>query len=126
MLLDSSALIAFINPEDTHNHLACVKISASNSIHIHEVSVAESLVRAQATNTVDHVLHVMKSLRATIVNSSGVPGAIRVAAIRHQTGLALPDCYVIDASVESAVPILSFDSSLNKAAQALGLSTVLS
>lgn len=126
MLLDSSALIAFINPEDTHNSIACQKIGSSHSIYIHEVSLAESLVRAQATDTVPHVLHVIKSLRATVVSSSGIQGAIRIASIRHRTGLALPDCYVIDASRENESTIFSFDSKLTNAAQALGLATVFS
>jgi predicted nucleic acid-binding protein len=125
MLLDSSAFIAFLNPADKHNSDATQRISGAQTIEIHEVSVAESLVRASAHEVVPHVLFVLEGLEATIVNSSGVGGAVRVAAIRHSMGLPLPDCYVIDAARELGEPVLSFDAKLNKAAQDMGLSTVI-
>lgn len=125
MLLDSSAFIAFLNPADKHNSDATQRISGAQTIEIHEVSVAESLVRARAHEAVPHVLFVLERLEATIVNSSGVGGAVRVATIRHSTGLPLPDCYVIDAARELGEPVLSFDAKLNNAAQEMGLSAII-
>jgi predicted nucleic acid-binding protein len=125
MLLDSSAFIAFLNPADKHNSDATQRIASAQSIEIHEVSVAESLVRASAHEAVPHVLFVLERLEATIVNSTGVQGAVRVATIRHSSGLPLPDCYVVDAARELGEPVLSFDAKLNQAAQEMGLSTVI-
>jgi predicted nucleic acid-binding protein len=125
MLLDSSAFIAFLNPADKHNSDATQRISGAQTIEIHEVSVAESLVRASAHEVVPHVLFVLERLEATIVNSSGLEGAVRVATIRHTSGLPLPDCYVIDAARELGEPVLSFDAKLNKAAHEMGLSTFI-
>jgi predicted nucleic acid-binding protein len=125
MLLDSSAFIAFLNPADKHNSDATQRIASAQSIEIHEVSVAESLVRASAHEAVPHVLFVLERLEATIVNSTGVEGAVRVAIIRHSSGLPLPDCYVVDAARELGEPVLSFDAKLNQAAQEMGLSTVI-
>ncbi len=125
MLLDSSAFIAFMNPADKHNSDAMQRIAGAQTIEIHEVSVAESLVRASAHEAVPHVLFVLEGLEARVVNSSGVEGAVRVATIRHSSGLPLPDCYVIDAARELGQPVLSFDAKLNKAAQEMGLSTFI-
>lgn len=125
MILDSSALIASFNPNDRHFSEAWAKMSASNSIQIHEVSLAESLVRAHASNTVEQVMHVLKGLGAIVVSSAGLQGALRVAEIRSKTGLPLPDCYVIDAGKETGETILSFDSKLNRSAKVLDLMTVI-
>jgi predicted nucleic acid-binding protein len=125
MLLDSSAFVAFMNPGDKHNSDATQRIAEAQTIEIHEVSIAESLVRASAHEAVPHVLVVLERLEATIVNSSGLEGAVRVATIRHTSGLPLPDCYVIDAARELGEPVLSFDAKLNKAAHEMGLSTFI-
>ena len=124
MILDSSALIASLNPNDSHFSEVWEKMSASNSIQIHEVSLAESLVRAHTSNTVEQVMHVFKGIGATLVSSAGLQGALRVAEIRSKTGLPLPDCYVIDAGRETDEKILSFDSKLNRSAKTLGLATI--
>ena len=125
MLLDSGAFIAFMNPADKHNSDATQRIAGAQTIEIHEVSVAESLVWASPHEAVPHVLFVLERLEATIVNSSGLDGAVRVATIRHTSGLPLPGCYVIDAAHELGEPVLSFDAKLNKTAQEMGLSTFI-
>jgi predicted nucleic acid-binding protein len=125
MLLDSSAFIAFMNPADKHNSDATQRITGAQTIEIHEVSVAESLVRASAHEAVPHVLFILEGLEARVVNSSGLEGAVRVAGIRHQTGLPLPDCYVLDAAVELGESVLSFDSKLNQAVKVAGLRTAM-
>lgn len=122
MLLDSSAFIAFMNPSDQHSPAAVRLISTAPSVEIHEVSVAESLVQACASDAVSHVLAVIEGLQATVVNSSGLEGAVRIAGIRDRTGLPLPDCYVLDSAEQLGISVLSFDARLNKSAEKLGIS----
>ena len=123
MLLDSSAFIAFMNPSDQHNPAAVKYISSAPSVEIHEVTLAESLVQASASDAVSHVLAVIEGLQATVVNSSGLEGAVRIAGIRDRTGLPLPDCYVLDSAEQLGISVLSFDSKMNKAALKMGLRT---
>jgi predicted nucleic acid-binding protein len=123
MLLDSSAFIAFMNPSDQHNPAAVRFISSAPSVEIHEVSLAESLVQAYESGAASHVLAVIEGLQATVVNSSGLEGAVRIAGIRDRTGLPLPDCYVLDSAEQLDISVLSFDSKMNKAALKMGLRT---
>jgi predicted nucleic acid-binding protein len=125
MLLDSSAFIAFMNPSDQHNPVAVRLIAGAPSVEIHEVSVAESLVQASAKEAVSHVLAVIEGLEATVVNSSGLEGAVRIAGIRDRTGLPLPDCYVLDSAEQLGISVLSFDVRLNKSALKMGLRTFM-
>jgi predicted nucleic acid-binding protein len=122
MLLDSSAFIAFLNPQDQHNPAAVKLIGGARTVEIHEVSVAESLVQASASGAVSHVLAVIEALQATVVHSRGLEGAVRIASIRDRTGLPLPDCYVLDAAVEFGESLLSFDARLNRCAEDFGVS----
>ena len=125
MLLDSNAFIAFMNPNDQHNPAAVRFISSAPSVEIHEVSVAESLVQASASDAVSHVLAVIEGLQATVVNSGGLEGAVRIASIRDRTGLPLPDCYVLDSAEQLGISVLSFDSKMNKSALKMGLRTFM-
>ena len=59
------------------------------------------------------------------IRSSGVEGAVRVAEIRHSTGLALPDCYVLDAAHQRGESVLSFGARLNVAAHEMGRRTFM-
>lgn len=99
MLLYSSAIIAFINPEDPHNSTASRKISMMQSLKIHEVFLAESLVHAYAFGTTSVFL-----------------GQLQWHEWRDQSCCRasenLPDCYVLDACMEGNDALLSFDTCL--------------
>lgn len=127
MILDSSAVLALINPLDTHCREARGLFNAG--LHklrvLHEVSLAECLVRATEKDTTDEVLALVESMGIVFEDSSGVAGALRVARIRTKTKLPLPDCYVVDVALRLKLPIVSFDKKLNLVAYEIGIETLI-
>ena len=126
MILDSSAVIALINPKDVH----CEEVTASLKANpqkpriLHEVSLAECLVRSSARDESDEVLRFMEIMGFEFQSTSGVTGALRVAEIRLKTKLPLPDCYVIDIAIRLKLPLISFDQKLNVRAREFGIETI--
>ncbi len=126
MILDSSAVIALINPKDVH----CDEVTASLKANpqkpriLHEVSLAECLVRSSARDEAGEVLRFMEIMGFEFQSTSGVAGALRVSEIRMKTKLPLPDCYVIDIAIRQKLPLISFDQKLNSRAQEMGVETV--
>lgn len=126
MILDSSVVIAMINPLDVHCGQA-VKLIASNPGRpriLHEVSLAECLVRSIEQGETGEVIKFMESMEVEYQATTGVAGALRVAEIRMKSRLPLSDCYVIDAALMRRLSLASFDEKLNQAARELGIETV--
>jgi len=76
MILDSSGLIALTNVRDTHSKQArglIVKNPKATWI-LHEVSLAESLVRASENDSVAEVLSLISALGVELEGSVGVEG----------------------------------------------------
>ncbi len=127
MILDSSAMLALINPLDIHCREArgLFKPGLRKLRILHEVSLAECLVRATEKDNTDEVLALIESMGIVFGDSSGVAGAIRVAEIRMKTKLPLPDCYVVDVALRLKLPIVSFDKKLNQVAREIGIETLI-
>jgi len=127
LILDSSAVLALINPLDTY----CSEVRAlfKSGLHkfgvLHEVSLAECLVRATEKGTTDQVLEFIESMGIFFEDSPGVPGALRVAEIRMKTKLPLPDCYVVDIALRLKLPLVSLDKKLNQVAQEIGIELII-
>jgi len=126
MILDSSAVIALINPKDVHceDVTASLKANPQKPRILHEVSLAECLVRSSARDESDEVLRFMEIMGFEFQSTSGVAGALRVAEIRMKTKLPLPDCYVIDIAIRLKLPLISFDQKLNVRAREIGIETI--
>ncbi len=127
LILDSSAMLALINPLDIYCHKVGTLLTTNlhRSRVLHEVSLAECLVRAEEQGNTYSVLAFIESLGIEFADSSGVKGARRVAEIRMKTKLPLPDCYVVDASLMLRLPLVSFDHKLNQSARELGVETLI-
>ncbi len=127
MILDSSAMLALINPLDIHcgDAGALLTSNLGRPRVLHEVSLAECLVRATEKDTTDEVLAFIESIGIVFEDSSGVAGAIRVAEIRMKAKLPLPDCYVVDVALRLKLPIVSFDKKLNQVAREIGIEILI-
>jgi rRNA-processing protein FCF1 len=55
-----------------------------------------------------------------------VGSAGRLARLRVDTGLKLPDCCVLDAAITTDAPLATFDTRLARAAASIGVASVLS
>ena len=122
MVLDARALIAFLDPSDALHEQAvsCLLTLSSPRLLVSPLTHAEILVGPTRAGTLAATQAALNDLG---VSEVGLPAdaAPRLAALRVETGLKLPDCCVILAAQQSARAILSFDDRLIAAADGLGL-----
>lgn len=122
--LDASVVIAHLSSRDPH-HAAAERFLRSHldeDFIMHPLTLTEVLVgptRAGVAATAEHHL-----AELGIVEWAPPPGAARLARLRVDTALKLPDCCVLDAAMSTSAALATFDERLARAASALGLEVV--
>ncbi|WP_375384369.1 PIN domain-containing protein [uncultured Microbacterium sp.] len=122
--LDASFVIALRSTSDAHADAADAAFSSMRDERcIHPVTLAEILV--------DPARHGREGLVRSALVDAGISlrqpdedEPIRVAQLRVQTRLALPDCYVLALADRTHAAVASFDARLRAAAAARGLALV--
>ena len=123
--LDTIALLALLNVYDPHSQLAQVVLSTYQPpFYAHEVSVAETLVRAVGHETQMADIRAFYDEFIMIIGSGGFEGARRIAEIRAGTSMKIPDCFPIDVAAETTQVLATFDQKMALAARSLGLEAV--
>jgi predicted nucleic acid-binding protein len=120
IVLDASALIAFLNPSDGLHRRAVttlVALGPRRFFGISPVTHAEVLVGPARAGTLEQAV---AALGVTEVELP-VDAARRLATLRAGTSLKLPDCCVILAAQTSAGTILTFDDRLAAGARKLAV-----
>lgn len=122
MILDASVLIAHVSPDDIHHERATMALRALEGLdlHVSPVTLAEVLVGAVREKQVAKARTQLRRLGVREV-PLGPDAPLRLAELRAQTGLKLPDCCVLLAAQEEGDGLLTLDSRLDAAAEALGL-----
>jgi predicted nucleic acid-binding protein len=123
IVLDASALIAFLNPSDGLHCRAVtslIELGPQGSLAISPITHAEVLVGPARAGTLDAAEQAVAALGVTEV---GLPtdAARRLATLRARTRLKLPDCCVILAAQTAAGTILTFDEQLAAGARQLAV-----
>jgi predicted nucleic acid-binding protein len=123
IVLDASVLIAHLDQQDAHHAAATQRLLdvadqpfGASSLTLAEVLVAPTRARRlQAAHTALHTLE---------LSELPLPpnAAERLAALRVETALKLPDCCVLLAAECSAGSVLTFDDRLAREAARRGLS----
>ncbi|MFC5993096.1 type II toxin-antitoxin system VapC family toxin [Pseudonocardia hispaniensis] len=118
ILLDASVLIAFLDATDSH-HLAAEELLADaidDELTVNTLTLAEVLVAPARDGRLDVV---RKAFRDLEVRELLFPAnaAVRLAQLRAQTRLKMPDCCVLLAAEDAGAQIASFDDRLLRAAQ---------
>ena len=125
-MLDASVLIAAMQPEDSHHGHAQRILrhhAVSEGILVHGVTLAESAVGAARAGHIDALQRACRRLGLTVLRpDDGEPW--RVAVMRAETGLGLPDCFVLDAARRTQALLASFDARLNSSAVAMDIGLV--
>lgn len=123
MVVDASVLIALMNPGDVHyaDAVALMRRGAiAGALVAHAMTVAESSVGAAERGLLDQVRRAYDGLG--LVTAASDPGQPwRLAALRAETRLPLPDCCVLDLAVESGGELATFDRRLAVAARSHGV-----
>lgn len=122
IVLDASVMIAFLGPADAlHDRAVATLIACGPQDYaISPITHAEVLVGPTRAGTLDRT---SAALAALGVSEIPLPSdaAPRLARLRAETALRLPDCCVILAAQQARAAILSFDDRLAGAARLLGL-----
>jgi predicted nucleic acid-binding protein len=124
VVLDASVLIAHLSTHDTH-HAAATSLlggAAPETLLVHPMTMAEILVGGVRVGRAEH----LRRLRAVgvILSTPDDDQPLRLAMLRVDTGLRLPDCCVLDTSVQHDAPVASFDQRLLAAATGFGVGTL--
>ena len=123
MVLDGSVLIALMHPDDVHyaDAVAMVRRGAiAGGLLAHPMSVAESAVGAAGHGRLDQMRRALDGLGlATAESDPDQPW--RLAALRAEARLPLPDCCVLDLAIVSGGVLATFDARLSVAARRHGV-----
>lgn len=122
IVLDACVLIAHLGANDPHHDRAerILLDTADQELVASPITVAEILVAPARANRVGEA---QASLRALAVNEVTLhaDASERLARLRAETGLKLPDCCVLLAGRDAAAQtIATFDDRLGTAARHLG------
>jgi len=122
IVLDASVLIAHLDGTDSHHERADRLLAASGSetLSASVVTLAEVLVGPSRTGAVDRALAALEQLAvAAVPIERATP--VRLALLRAETCLTLPDCCVLLAAEESGAAVATFDDRLAGAVTSRGL-----
>jgi toxin FitB len=124
IVLDASVLIAHLDGSDPHHGGAqsLLEESSEEPLGASAISLAETLVSpARAGRLADAEAALRRLGVSELALGDGSPS--RLAQLRAEVGLKLPDCCVLLAAQEHSGTVASFDSRLLGAACKLGLNT---
>jgi predicted nucleic acid-binding protein len=114
VLLDSSVLIALLNPQDLHHHTAIDSFTPQDSYLASALSLTEILPRAISAKREDDFWRHLGPLLRTIVPVDRQI-ATRAAQIRVSAGLKTPDAIISACALEAQAQLWTFDARLAKA-----------
>lgn len=123
--LDASVLIAHLDPENVHHHLATELLLAAlpDPLLVHPITLAEVLVGGAKIGRERRMDADLRAMGVQLVEQDEHQ-PLRLAQLRVTTRLKLPDCCVLDAAMTHDTRLATFDRALGAAAASQGV-TVL-
>jgi predicted nucleic acid-binding protein len=124
IVLDASMLIAHLDDRDAHHQAATRLLAESGGepLGASSVSLAETLVGPARAGRLEEARSVLSRLGVGDLGI-GEDAPARLAELRAETGVKLPDCCVLAVAEEYEAGVASFDSRLIEVARKLGLRT---
>lgn len=119
IIVDASVLIAHLDEHDRQHERAVERLleAAEHSLGCSPITLAEVLVGPARHDRLDAARNAVVALGVEEVPLAGDAPA-RLASLRADTGLKLPDCCVLLAAQDAgAATVLTFDDRLAKAAR---------
>jgi len=123
MVVDASVLIALMNPDEAHFADAVVLVrrgAIAGRLVAHAMTVAESAVGAAEKGHLEQLRRAFDGLGLAAAESDREQ-PWRLAVLRAETRLPLPDCCVLDLAMESRGELATFDARLAVAARRRGV-----
>jgi len=119
ILLDASVVIAHLSAADPHHVGSFELLDTEAELRLHPVTLAETLVLPARQEREEVVLGALRRIGVEVVPShSDEPRS--VARLRAETGLGLPDCYVLHTAERLGAELATFDARLARVARARG------
>ena len=126
IVLDASVLIAHLDERDALHARAeeALERVASEPLGCSSITLAEVLVGPARTGQLEAARAAVAELEVEEI-PLGAAAAVRLATMRAELGLKLPDCCVLLAAQETrAQAIVTFDDALARSAERSGFATV--
>lgn len=114
VLLDSSVLIALLNPRDIHHEVAINSNSSGNQFLVSTISLTEIMPRAIKDGNAEAIWKALLAMTHAIVDL-GVELSMSAARIRATTSLRTPDAIISATAQERGAQLWTFDARLAKA-----------
>lgn len=124
IVLDASVLIGHLDASDPHHASAqgMLETSGEEVFGASAITLAETLVSPARAGRLADAEAALRHLGVSELSlGENAPG--RLAQLRAEVGMKLPDCCVLLAAQEHAATVASLDSDLLAAAGKLGLKT---
>lgn len=125
IVLDASVLIAYLDADDARHGAADGLFAREiDELGVNTLTLAEVLVAPARRGLVDVVLDILGDLE---VVELPIPrgAAVRLASLRAQTGLRMPECCVLLAAGDAEARIATFDRQLARVASDRGIDVLL-
>ena len=125
IVLDASVLIAHLDAHDPHHDSAVALLRANpvEDLTSSVLTIAEVLVGPARAGVVDRALAALQQLGligVEITESS----AARLALLRAETGMRMPDCCVLLAAEDNGGALATFDLRLGRIARDRGIPVI--
>jgi predicted nucleic acid-binding protein len=122
IVLDANVLIAHLDQHDALHTRATEHLldAADQQFGASSITLAEVLVGPTRTGRLSAAQAALRALDVTVLPLPP-SAATRLAALRVETALKLPDCCVLLAAQDADAAVLTFDDRLDREAARLGL-----
>jgi predicted nucleic acid-binding protein len=122
IVFDASVLIAYLDAEDAQHHRAesLLAREIDDEFAANPLTLAEVLVGPSRTGRLDAAHSALRELEIA-EHPFPTDTAVRLARLRADTGLRMPDCCVLLAAQDTAARLATFDERLIRGAHKLGL-----
>jgi len=122
IVLDASVLIAYLDAGDAQHHRAesLLAREIDDQFAANPLTLAEVFVGPARSGRLDEARSALRELEV-VEQPFPSDTAVRLAHLRADTGLRMPDCCVLLAAQDAAGRVAAFDDRLIRTAEALGL-----
>ena len=124
IVLDASVLIGHLDARDLHHAQATALLEATGAepLGASTITLAETLVAPARSKRLSDARAALERLGVEELEL-GEDAPSRLAKLRAETGLKLPDCCVLATAQRHSASVAAFDADLLEAARKLGLNT---
>jgi len=123
IVLDASILIAHLTPGDPHADAALDVLDTEEELAMHALTVAECLVHPARLGRENEVVRIIERIGIGTLPFRD-DASLRLARLRAQTGLRMPDACVLGAALETGADLATFDDRLARIARDRGITVV--